>query len=137
MSRHATTERVSITLHTVGAGIAVLRESYMKGLRATVDGHSVTTLPVDGGLWTAVPVGKGTSRVVLDYATTADLVEFAAGAVGLAALALLWVALGVSDVRRRRRRSRSASGEDQTAPPSRTSDRDLALDAPSGPVTSL
>lgn len=98
VSRHATTERVWITLHSASAGVAVLRESYEPGMHATVDGHRAIAFPADGGLWTAVNVGSGTSHIVLDYATTPDLVEFALGAVGLALLALAWAALGVGQV---------------------------------------
>ncbi len=103
LSRRATTEEVSITLRSREPGVVVLRESYEAGMRAMVDGHSVTALPVDGGLWTAVNVGSGISHVVLDYTTTADVVEFAFGAVGLALLALSWAALGASRWWRRRR----------------------------------
>lgn len=98
VSRHATTERVWITLHSASAGVAVLRESFEPGMHATVDGHRATAFPVDGGLWTAVEVGPGTSHIVLDYATIPDLVELAMGAMGLVLLALAWAALGVRRV---------------------------------------
>ncbi|MGH8982063.1 MAG: hypothetical protein ACRDWE_13780 [Acidimicrobiales bacterium] len=106
VSRHATTEQVSIVVHAARAGIAVLRGAYSDGMHATVDGRSVQVLPVDGGLWSAVPVGAGTSRVVLHYATTAGLVEFGLGAAGLSLLVLWWIAEAVSGVLRRRGRRR-------------------------------
>lgn len=101
ISRSATAEAVSITVHSDGSGLAVLREAYERGMGASVNGRHVTPWPVDGGLWTAVSVRPGTSRVVLDYASTADVVELALAAGGLALLALLWVGLGL-----RRRKSR-------------------------------
>lgn len=100
VSRHATAERVSITVRSTGAGLAVVRARYEAGMHAAVGGHAVRALPVDGGLWTAVPIGAGRARIVLDYVTTADLVELALGAAGLATLALLWIALGLCAARR-------------------------------------
>lgn len=100
--RRSTTQTVTLELHSRSSGMAVLRESYVAGVRATVNGHSVATFPVDGGLWTAVHVGSGSSVVVLDYATTADLVALWVGVAGLAALAAAWFALGARALRRRR-----------------------------------
>lgn len=109
VSRQATSQTVSIRLDSRSGGLVVLRESYEPGVRASVNGRSVRASSVDGGLWTAVHVTGGASEVVLDYATTADLVEFGLAAAGLVALALAWLALGVSDVRRRVRRVRAWS----------------------------
>lgn len=101
VSRQATSESVSITVHSRSAGLVVLREGYQPGTKATVDGRRVAASPVDGGLWTAVQVGRGTSRIVLDYATTADLAELGIGVAGLVALALAWLALAAWAIRRR------------------------------------
>lgn len=105
VSRHATTAAVAVTLRSASRGLVVLKEAYERGMRATVDGRAVPVLPVDGGLWTAVDVGRGLSRVVLDYQSTADDVELGLAAAGLAGLAVLWVALAASTWRRRRPRS--------------------------------
>lgn len=115
VSRHANTQEVSITAHSSSSGVVVLRESYEPGLRATVDGRATAAMPVDGGLWTAVDVGSGTSDVVLEYTTTADVVEFGFSAAGLALLALLWMALGASEWRLPRRwaRARHRPGSSQ------------------------
>ena len=107
ISRHATTESVSLTVHCANAGFVVVRESYETGMHASVDGHRAVALPVDGGLWTAVKVGAGRSAVVLDYVTTAELVEFVLAAAGLCALVLAWGIGGLVLIRRRRRRTRS------------------------------
>ena len=116
IDRRATAEHVWITLHTVTAGLAVLRESYEPGMHAVVDGRAVPASPVDGGLWTAVTVPSGTSHVVLDYATTAEVVEFAGGAAGLLLLTGLWMALAVSRGRRARVRGRSSGAEPMPRP---------------------
>lgn len=110
ISRRATAQAVSIRLHSRSKGLAVLRESYEPGVRASVNGRSVRASSVDGGLWTAVHVPRGTSDVVLDYATTADLVELGLAAAGLVALGVAWVSLGVGDVRRRMRGRRRWPG---------------------------
>lgn len=99
--RRATAESVSITLRSQSPGLVVLRESYQAGLRATVNGREVAASPVDGGLWTAVPVEGGRSAVVLDYATTADRFEFSLEAAGLLVLAVAWLVLAGVTVERR------------------------------------
>jgi hypothetical protein len=121
LSKRATTEQVSVVLHSSGAGLAVLRDSYETGMRATVDGRRVAALPVDGGLWTAVEVRPGDSRVVLDYVTSADLVELWLAVVGLSSLALLWAAVVVLGWRRRRQHrlaadARSEEGGGESVP---------------------
>lgn len=107
VSRRATTQRVSITVRSRSMGLVVLRESYEPGVRASVNGRFVPVSSVDGGLWTAVEVERGVSRVVLDYTTTADVVEFAVTASGTAALVLAWLVLGAWALRRRARRRAS------------------------------
>lgn len=104
--RRSTTEHVDMTVHAASAGLAVLRETYVGGMRASINGRRAPALPVDGGLWTAVPVGAGRSHVVLDYVSVADEAEFAFAIVGLGALTLGWLALaGVALRRRVHRRS--------------------------------
>jgi hypothetical protein len=71
-------------------------------MTAAVNGKEAPALPVDGGLWTAVRVGPGRSVVVLHYATTAILAEFALGAVGLALLLVAWLVLAAMSARGRR-----------------------------------
>ena len=106
--RRSTAQTVTIGVRSRSPGVVVLRETYVPGLRATVDGRSAAASPVDGGLWTAVHVGAGRSRVELEYATTADLVSLWAAVVGLAALAAAWLSLaGGALWRRRRRRGRA------------------------------
>ncbi len=102
VSRQATSEQVSVVLQCRAAGIAVLRESYEQGMHALVDGQRTTALPVDGGLWTAVEIPSGRSRVVLDYVTTADLMEFLLEAAGLTVLIVMWAAVAVSTRQKRR-----------------------------------
>lgn len=112
LARQATTERVTVTVRTESAGTVVLRAAYQDGMHASVDGRPEVALPVDGGLWSAVKVGPGTSRVVLDYLTRADRVELWVGGVGLGLLVALWLSLGAAGLgaawrRRRGRRGRS------------------------------
>jgi hypothetical protein len=112
IERTADTQSVTLALRSGTAGIAVLRESYMDGMHATVNGRSVPVMAVDGGLWTAVPIDGGRSHVVLDYVSHGEIAEFGVGAVGLVALGVAWIALGVIRLRRRLRAtaSRPASG---------------------------
>jgi hypothetical protein len=84
-------------------------------MRASVNGNSVQALPVDGGLWTAVSVRRGFSRIDLDYASTADLIEFGVAGVGMAALLMAWLALAAVGIRRKRRTKAIATGAAQTS----------------------
>jgi hypothetical protein len=118
MSRRATTETVSITLRSRSTGLVVLRESYQPGVRVRVNGRPVSASPVDGGLWTAVDVGRGVSHVVLDYTTKADLVEFGIAVAGLSALFLAWLGLGAWELRLRLRRWPGAHGAEVPVPES-------------------
>lgn len=102
ISRTASTESVTVSVRSKTAGIVVLRETYMHGMHASVNGRGVTTMPVDGGLWTAVTIGAGDSKVVLDYASMANLVEFGLAWAGMLAVLLAWLVLGVTASRRRR-----------------------------------
>lgn len=117
LTRHATTEEVSISLHSDGSGLAVLKEGYEPGMHATVDGRRARVFPVDGGLWVAVHVGAGTSHVVLDYETTADLVELWLAVAGLALLGALWAGLAASGLLRRRSRLQIPSAGDRRCAP--------------------
>jgi hypothetical protein len=96
VSRRATTQAVTMTVRASGAGLAILRQTYERGMTATVNGRRTPALAVDGGLWTAVEVGAGRSRVVLDYTTTADLVEVAVAVAGVLLLLAAWVGVAVS-----------------------------------------
>lgn len=107
--RRATTEDVRLHVAAASAGLVVLREAAMAGMRATVNGRAVTVRPVDGGLWTAVPVGAGRSRIVLQYVSVGDQVGMIAAAGGLAAGLLAWVAIGAIAIARRLRSRRSSS----------------------------
>jgi hypothetical protein len=102
LSRQADTQTVTITLTAKTPGIVVLRAAHAGGMTAAVNGKEAPALPVDGGLWTAVRVGPGRSVVVLHYATTAILAEFALGAVGLALLLVAWLVLAAMSARGRR-----------------------------------
>jgi hypothetical protein len=73
-------------------------------MSATVNGHAVTPLPVDGGLWTAIEVGPGRSNVVLGYSSALDLVEFVLAGVGTLALLIAWLVVALVSYRRRRSR---------------------------------
>lgn len=137
LSSTSTAQEVSISLRTRAAGIVVLRETYEAGARVTVDGRAATASPVDGGLWTAVHVGPGVSRVVLDYATTADLVEFGLAGAGSAALAVAWAVLGLTELRRRagrRRRARESAVSRRRPSPSGAARRPPGPALPSRPT---
>ena len=68
-------------------------------------GGGTAVFPVDGGLWTAVDIGSGNSRVVLSYETAADRVELGIAAVGMVVLfaAGAWLFLASIGSARRRR----------------------------------
>jgi len=100
LSRTANTQSVTISLRARTGGMVILRETYEPGMRASVDGASASVYPADGGLWTAVAVGPGRSRIVLDYATDADLIEFALAGVGLLCLLIAWCVLALTRLRR-------------------------------------
>jgi|GEM_PF-2079753 len=109
VSRSATTQAVRLRVRARSAGVVVLRESYSPGMAAVVNGRQERAVPVDGGLWTALEVPAGTSRVTLNYVTAVDVVEFVTCGVGLVLLTLLWCVFGVQALRRRSsRRSRAA-----------------------------
>lgn len=99
ISRTATTESVELLLHSETAGMAVLREAYSAGMHASVNGKIVPVMPVDGGLWAAVEVGRGTTRVELDYATTSDVIEFGIAFAGMLTLAIAWIGLALAGAR--------------------------------------
>jgi hypothetical protein len=102
LSRTATTQTIAFSLRSRTAGLAVLRSSYLQGMHASVNGRSVAALPVDGGLWTAVDIGTGRSRVLLSYESTADRVEFGLAVIGLLGLAVAWLGLAALIFVRRR-----------------------------------
>jgi hypothetical protein len=113
ISRAATTQSVTLSVRSASAGLVILRESYEPGMRASVNGNSVPALPVDGGLWTAVSVRRGFSRIDLDYARTADLIEFAVAGVGMVGLLLAWLILAAVGIRRKGRTKVGATGAAQ------------------------
>ena len=102
LKRNATTESVVVQARAGSGGLAVLRDTYLSGMHCRVNGRPVTCYPVDGGLWTAVPVPSGVSRTTLDYVTTSERLEFAVAVVGSVALAIGWLVLLVSSVRKTR-----------------------------------
>lgn len=104
LARSANTETVSLRVSAEAGGLAVLRETYEAGLKASVNGVGTPAYPVDGGLWTAVKVGPGASHIRLDYLSTADEVEFATSAVGSTVLVAAWLGMGGTWVTRRIRR---------------------------------
>ncbi len=125
-SRSATTQSISYSLRSRSAGLVVLRSTYLQGIRASVDGRSTAVFPVDGGLWTAVDIGSGNSRVVLSYETAADRVELGMAAVGMVVLfaAGAWLFLGSIGLARRRRslESEPTIGNGSTSIPATTID---------------
>ena len=108
LSRTATTDTVDFSLRSRTAGLVVLRSTYLQGMQASVNDKRGSALPVDGGLWTAVDVSSGHSRVVLSYETTSDRVELALAAIGILGLTIAWTGLAAMSVVRRRR---PANGE--------------------------
>jgi hypothetical protein len=109
VSRSATTEEVHVQLHARSGGLVVLRDSYAPGMTVSDNGRQEPALSVDGGLWTALEVPKGTSHVLLDYVTRSDVLEFVACGLGIALLAILWCLLGAFEVRSRIARTRRTS----------------------------
>ncbi len=124
LSRRATADFVDFSLRSDTAGVVVLRSTYFPGMRASVNGQSVSALPVDGGLWTAVQVKSGDSRVVLTYETTSDRVELCLAVFGLFGLVLAWLGLAAKSVARKRRTVR---GQGQGGPTHDDRSQRLAL----------
>lgn len=106
LRRTSTSQSVSIELASRSSGLVVLRQDYLPGMRASVNGRAEPALPVDGGLWTAVRVPEGLSHVSLNYLTLDDAVEFALAGLGLFLLLLAWCALAVTRARQSYRRGR-------------------------------
>jgi hypothetical protein len=71
----------------------VLRDTYLPGMGCRVNGASVSCLPADGGMWTAVSVPRGHSLVYLNYVVPVDLWSAILSSIGLGVLIACWIVL--------------------------------------------
>lgn len=109
IKRTESTEKIITTITTQTKGLVILRNSDLPGISCSVNGQSTKCLSVDGGLWVAVQVPKGTSKVALDYVSGINRAEEYLSAVGLLAILIAWIYLGL-------RRCRTQQAQNNTNP---------------------
>jgi hypothetical protein len=120
-------DSVSIMVRAACAGLLVLPDTYFPGWTATVNGEEQEIYPTDGA-FRGVVVPKGASRVEFRYEPAAFSIGIVVALAGLAAFALV----GLAVWRRGRSRPRAVSADEASDRPS-TGDAPPAALRPSDP----
>lgn len=89
--RRVSTEGITTGISTASSGLVILRNSYLNGMNCSVNGKATRCLSVDGGLWTAVHVSSGKSRVHLGYVDNLTRFELVLALVGTIGVAIAWL----------------------------------------------
>ena len=104
INREVSTEAVTARIHADSAGLIVMRNSYLPGMSCAANGRRTKCMSVDGGLWTAVYVPRGSSTVNLNYVGFSTRLEIVLTLIGIFGIGLAWLALllSVKDLKPRR-----------------------------------